>query len=303
VRARAHPKAPWSGAGLATATGCGAVSIGVELAAVVLAAAACWGTRPPSAGEWGRWLLLAALAVGYTEATSRVELLYRYLSADHGPISSMVAVWALPAALILPPGLAVLVNLAVTVHLVAWTARTAATRMHRELFTRATGALATLAASVISDVSGARAAFWSSSWSPAAALGALVAVLADTLVNASLVVAGMYAATRPVALRTLLLSRDDFALECATLILGVFLAVTLTRTPGLTPAVTAVLVLLQRSALVAKLRAAATHDGKTGLTSRAGAVASTIPKPPGVTGIAPSTLAMPYAAKSSNGST
>jgi diguanylate cyclase (GGDEF)-like protein len=67
----------------------------------------------------------------------------------------------------------------------------------------------------------------------------------------------------------LLLSRDDFALDCATLVLGAFVAAALTRTPWLTPAVAGVLVLLQRSALVAKLRDAAAQDSKTGLLNAA----------------------------------
>jgi len=129
--------------------------------------------------------------------------------------------------------------------------------------------LATLAASVISGAVGARAAFWSFSWPWWTPLGVLAAMLAFTIVNAGLIIAGMYAAIRPVRLRALLLSRDDFALECATLVLGVFVAVTLTRTPWLTPAITVVLILLQRSALVAKLRDAATQDGKTGLLNAA----------------------------------
>jgi diguanylate cyclase (GGDEF)-like protein len=181
----------------------------------------------------------------------------------------MRSVWVLPAALILPPGLAALLNVLAVTHLVVWTARTASTRTHRELFTGATEILGILAASVIAGATGARAAFWSFSWPWWAPLGVLGAVLAYTVVNAGLIIAGMYTATRPVRLRSLLLSRDDFALECATLVLGVFVAVTLTRTPWLTPAVAVVLVLLQRSALVAKLRDAATQDSKTGLLNAA----------------------------------
>jgi len=243
--------------------------LAVDVAAVALAGAAWLVSPHPSAGDWVRWLVLVGLAVGYTEATSRVELLYRYLSTDRGPRTNIVAVWALPAALTLPAGLAALLNVVVLAHLLIWTARTASTRLHRELFTGATGVLATLAASMISDATGARAAFWSFSWPWWAPLGVLAAVLAYTVVNAGLIIAGMYTATRPVRLRSLLLSRDDFALECATLVLGVFVAVTLTRTPWLTPAVAVVLVLLQRSALVAKLRDAATQDSKTGLLNAA----------------------------------
>jgi diguanylate cyclase (GGDEF)-like protein len=201
--------------------------------------------------------------------TSRVELTRRYLSVDHGPMSTMGAVWALPAALVLRPGLATLLAAVVATHVILWKARTASSRVHRAVFGEATGVLATLAASVISGAVGARAAFWSFSWPAWAPLGVLAAVVAYTLVNAGLVVAGMYAATRPVRLRTLLLSRDDFGLECATLVLGVFVAVTLTRTPWLTPAIAGVLILLQRSALVAKLTEAASQDGKTGLLNAA----------------------------------
>jgi diguanylate cyclase (GGDEF)-like protein len=235
----------------------------------VLAGAAWLTAGVPSAAEWVRWLILAMLAIGYTEATSRIEVLYRYLSVGHGPMTTMVGVWAVPAALVLPTGLAALLNVVVTAHLLTWTARTAATRLHRELYTGATGVLATLTAAAIATASGAREAFWTSGWTATAAAGVVAAVLAYSLVNAGLVIAGMYAAVRPARIRMLLLSRDDFALDCATLVLGAFVATALTRTPWLTPAVAGVLVLLQRSALVAKLRDAAAQDSKTGLLNAA----------------------------------
>lgn len=231
----------------------------------MLAGLAWLATRPPSAAEWLRWLILAVLAIGYTEASTRIELRYRTLSVGHGPMSLVVGVWAVPAALVLPPGLAALHTIVITAHLLAWTARTASTRLHRELFTGATSLLATLAAAAIATATGARAGLWTSSWTAGAVAGVAAAVLAYSLINAGLVITGMYAAVRPPRIRMLLLSRDDFALDCATLVLGAFVAVALTRTPWLTPAVTVVLVLLQRAALVAKLRAAADQDAKTGL--------------------------------------
>jgi diguanylate cyclase (GGDEF)-like protein len=240
------------------------VIVSVDLVAAGLTGLAWLPGRLPSAGEWGRWLLLVALAIGYTEATERLELLYRHLSADNSHVA-MIGVWALPAALVLPPALAVLLNVAVTARLMAWTVRTAANHTHRELFSGATGVLATLAGSTISAATGLRAAFWSFSWPVWAPLALLAAMVAYTVVNAGLVLAGIYSATRPTGLRTLLLSREDLTLEYASLLLGVLVAVTVTRTPWLTPFVTAILVLLQRSALVAKLRDAASQDGKTGL--------------------------------------
>jgi hypothetical protein len=176
-----------------------AVPLAVECTAGVLAGAAWLTAGVPSAAEWVRWLILAMLAIGYTEATSRIEVLYRYLSVGHGPMTTMVGVWAVPAALVLPTGLAALLNVVVTAHLLTWTARTAATRLHRELYTGATGVLATLTAAAIATASGAREAFWTSGWTATAAAGVVAAVLAYSLVNAGLVIAGMYAAVRPGA--------------------------------------------------------------------------------------------------------
>ena len=83
--------------------------------------------------------------------------------------------------------------------------------------------------------------------------------------NSILVLTTIYLAVGPVPWRDLLPEREELALEVGTLVLGMFLAQALIATPWLLPMVIVLLVLLQRSSLVAQLEVAAATDTKTGL--------------------------------------
>jgi diguanylate cyclase (GGDEF)-like protein len=242
--------------------------LAIDLAVAALVGVS-WLTSPaPSGADWARWLLLAALAIGYAE-TSRIGSLRRYLSAAHGPMSGLAAVWALPAALVLPPSLAAGLTLVITSHVAVRTTRTVSPRAHRAVCGPATGMLATLAASSVGSTVGAQGELWSLRWPAWTPFGVLCAMLAYILTSAGLATAFGCMSPRPAPILTLLPSRDDIALECAALVLGVLVAGTLIKTPWLTPAVTVVLMPLQRSTLVTALTEAATRDSKTGLLNAA----------------------------------
>jgi diguanylate cyclase (GGDEF)-like protein len=229
-----------------------------------------WLTGPsPSPVEWARWALLATLAIGYTDATQRIERLRGYLAAGSVPGSTTGSIWLLSAALAVTPALTALLGIVLTVHAAVRTVHRDSCHTRRTLYDGAAGTLATLAAAAVSSASSTRAQLWSMSWSAWTPLGVLCVALAYTLVDAGLAVACGYMTIRPASISMLLPSRDDLVVECCALVLSVFAAVTLTRTPWLTPALTVVLAQLQRSTLVTTMSEAATRDGKTGLLNAA----------------------------------
>lgn len=216
-------------------------------------------------GQWIRLGLLVTLGVGYVQLTSRVEVLRRYLTTNQGTAVNVTAVWAIPAALTLPVSLAVTVNVALTGHALLWTARRKISHPYRVMFVGAAAGLATMTASGIAGAMGTRHAMIFSEWRLPAGLGLLAAVAAYALVNAVVMAAGVYLATRPARVFEVMLGREDWALEGVTLILGVFVADQLWRMPWVVPAVAGAVLLVQRSMLVSRLRAAAETDSKTGL--------------------------------------
>jgi diguanylate cyclase (GGDEF)-like protein len=89
------------------------------------------------------------------------------------------------------------------------------------------------------------------------------------LINTSLVIGVIYLASRAHSLTELLPAKEEVGLEVATLVLGVMTAEVSLRLAWLTPSVLILMLLLQRSSLVAQLEVAATTDSKTGLLNAA----------------------------------
>lgn len=209
-----------------------------------------------------RWVLIVLLSLLHAEAAARIEQMRRYLVASVH--ITMTSVWAFAAVIALPTIYAATL-VAVLFAILSWQRRRQRSMTpHREIYSAAVGVLAALAASGIHHALLSRLpAGWSGGG--ASALAVLAALIVYFLINVLLVLAAIYLAIGPVPVRELLPDREELALEIGTLVLGVFTGQALISTPWLVPLVLVLLVLLQRSSLVAQLEVAAATDTKTGL--------------------------------------
>jgi diguanylate cyclase (GGDEF)-like protein len=209
----------------------------------------------------GRWLLIVGLSVLHAELTARVERMRLYLTTSAHV--TMTSVWAFSAVLTLPTSYAASL-VAVLFCFLSWQRSRQHTMIpHRDIFN---GAVAVLAALLASGVHG-----WlldrmpSMSAGGAHAIAAIAALIVYFGINSVLVLTTIYLAVGPVPLRELLPDREEIALELGTLVLGLLTAQALITVAWLTPLVLVLMVLLQRSSLVAQLEVAAATDTKTGL--------------------------------------
>ncbi len=243
-----------------------ALIVGVELLAVVAVALsvatsyrACL-TVPATS----RLLLLLLLSIAYSEITHRMQRMRRYLGG--AVVVGLHSVWALAGALILPIGYSA--ALVCGMFLAgAMRRRQQKALAYRITYTGATVVIATLAAKVVATAVQPRIVDL-----PPGALTALAIALAATaffLVNTALVVGVVYLASGARSLVELLPAREEVGLEVATLVLGVLTAETSLRLVWLIPTVLILMLLLQRSSLVAQLELAAATDSKTGLLNAA----------------------------------
>lgn len=215
----------------------------------------------PNSTDAGRWLLIIGLSVLHAESTARVERMRLYLTTSAHV--TMTSVWAFSAVLTLPTSYAVSL-VAVLFCFLSWQRSRQHTMIpHRDIFN---GAVAVLAALLASAIHG-----WllhhlpSMAGGGAHAIAAMVALVVYFGVNSVLVLTTIYLAIGPVPLRELLPDREEWALELGTMVLGLLFAQLLLNVAWLTPLVLLLMVLLQRSSLVAQLEVAAATDTKTGL--------------------------------------
>lgn len=238
----------------------------VEILAVILTGLALVAERPFGT-DILRFGLLLACAIGYAEATRRVEMFRRYIDPDATKVwTNYTSVWAFAGVLVLPAGYAALLTASVYGHVLVEGQRTRTVRPHRLLFTAATMVLATLAAAGLLSRAPHLVEPYSSMVT-AAAVGLALALF--WLVNLGVLVSGMYLAVRPPRLSSLLPDRGGVAFEYVTLTLGVVTAVFVLHTVFLTPLVFILIATTHRSSLVSDLRVAASTDIKTGLLNAA----------------------------------
>ncbi len=213
----------------------------------------------------GRWVLLAAVSLLHAEAASKIERMRRYLAA--GTHVTMTSVWVMTAVLVLPAGYAG-VLVALLFGFSSWQRkRQRALLPYRDVFNLSVAVLATLAASGIHILLDQHLPAM-----PAHGVTAIAAIVAAAVyfgLSALLVLSAIYLAVGPMPLTDLLPDREETALEVGTLVLGIFTAQTVLLMPWLLPFVVVLLVLLQRSSLVAQLEVAAATDTKTGLLNAA----------------------------------
>jgi diguanylate cyclase (GGDEF)-like protein len=214
----------------------------------------------PTKTDAARLALLAVLGVVVAVVVSRTERSHRAMA--RGPTVDPTSVWTFAGALLLPAGYAALLVVVMYAHTMLRTRRDRSWYPHRIAFTGAAIALAVLTAQAINH---SAAAMPHIPVGAARALGVLCALVAYRLINDTAIAAVIWLATRPAAFTDVLLRRDEYAVEVATMILGAFTAQTIIQMPWLTPAVLLLIVMMYRGLLARKLEVEATTDGKTGL--------------------------------------
>ena len=214
----------------------------------------------PTKTDAARFALLAVLGVVVAGVVSRTERSHRAMA--RGPTVDPTSVWTFAAVLLLPAGYAALLVVLLYAHTMLRTRRDRSWYPHRVTFTGATIVLSVLTAAAINR--------WVSEMphlpeGAARALGVLAALVAFRFVNDGAIAVVLWLATKPAAFTDVLVGRDEFAVEVATMILGAFTAQTIIQLPWLTPAVLVLIVMMYRGLLARKLEVDATTDGKTGL--------------------------------------
>jgi diguanylate cyclase (GGDEF)-like protein len=215
--------------------------------------------------DLGRLAVLLVLWVVFEEASNRIARM-RVRLATYGHVD-MTSVWTFAAALILPPGLTILLCLVVLGH--AWFRheRSSGMRAYRQVFGGAVVIASCLTSRLVLDL------FPIGITGPGqpvrVVLAIAVAVLVYSAVNFFVLFVAIYLAVRPVKLTELLQNRQDVTLEFATLCLGGLTALALADQPLLAVLVVPPLFVLERSVLTKQLEVAATTDAKTGLLNAA----------------------------------
>lgn len=202
---------------------------------------------------------LVALGLGKEELTRHVERMRRRYSDT--PHQNMTSVWTLAAALVLPPGLAVVVVGALYAYL--WLriwSPVGGTRAWKALFSAAAVTLSCYSATAVMHIFVIRPTF-----TGPAVLMAGVAILIYSMVNLGLVAGAIAFITSERTLRRLFGTAADSGLEYATLTLGAVTAVLMLDRPWFVLMLIPTLVLLHRNLLVRQLEEAASKDPKTGL--------------------------------------
>lgn len=243
-----------------------ALIIGVELAAVLATALSVAVSYQEclSATAAGRLALLLLLSIAHSEITYRTQRMRRYLGG--AVLIDLDSVWAFAGALILPIGYSA--ALASGLFLVAAVRRRQQkTLAYRLAYSGATVVIATLAAKLVATSIQPRV----HELPPGALTAVAITAAAVTffVVNTALVIMAIYLASGAPSLTGLVPAKQELGLEAANLVLGVMAAELILRLAWLTPTVLILMLLLQRSSLVAQLEVAATTDFKTGLLNAA----------------------------------
>ena len=241
-----------------------AVVVGLLVASVV----ACFADGVAPGLAWV-WLALALVVAGVasTEASLGVEQKRRQ-SDDH-PHLDLSSVWTFAGAVLLAGPLAVVVAIAIYLHIYLRVWRRNRVPVHRVLFSTATILLAVQAAAAVTDRIGRDELFRS----VPGVLAVVAAMVVYMLVNLALVVLVIVISGPSRRLATVCQAIgpfDDVALEFATLAMGALVAAAAsTFGPpyvllGLPP-----LIVLHRTRLVRQLEEDASTDGKTVLLTAA----------------------------------
>lgn len=231
----------------------------VEAAAVLLVVV--FPGAAPTGLDLVRFGVLLVAACVQTELSLSTEKARRYL-AD-GPHISMTSVWMFGSALVLPAVLAVALTVVLYAHLwvrVWWPVQRRSA--YRVVFSASTIVLGCVSVPPVLALFGVDDLL-SGDWRVLPAI--VVAALVYTTVNGALVAVGikLHHPDRPWS-RTLG-SKDENALELATLALGGLVAVAVVAQPSFVVLMVLPVVVLHRHILMRQLEEKAAQDSKTGL--------------------------------------
>ncbi len=236
-----------------------ALLLTVELIALVWTVGALID-NPGSAQVWIDLAVLLGLGLVFEEMSRRVARIRLLISL--GPNPDMTSVWTFAAAVLLPPGQAAVLAIAVAVHLWLRQYRGNASAPYRRVYTAATVVVACLAASALLHPAGSHI---DTGYSVAAAALVVAAIILYTSVQRLLISAAVVLSGGP-SHRAMVLGRwDENALEIATLCLGYLTALVLADAAWLVVLVVLPMVLLQRGGLMKQLERTASTDTKTQL--------------------------------------
>jgi diguanylate cyclase (GGDEF)-like protein len=241
-----------------------ALVVAVDTAAAVLGVTALVRSTI-TAGDLLRFGLLAAMSVAYLEASRQLEVRRRLFVPADSSHFDMSSVWILAGALVLPPGLAVLIAVSAYVHLWIRSWRSLdGVRAYRVAYNGATMVLTCLVVSAAADASG-----MSGAKGPELFLAIVVGALTYRVVNRVLVLLAIAVSVGVRRLATVTGTLTDNTIEFATLALGAATAVLVLKIPPLAVLVLPAVFLLQHRALLMQLVQAATVDPKTALLNAA----------------------------------
>jgi len=233
--------------------------LGVEFVTVVATVRAI-ADSSWSGLHFGRFLLMLMLGIAYFELTYQLHRMRSSFGRDK--LVELNSVWTFAAVILLPLGY----TIGLVIGLFAFAGlrrRQQRGTPHRLAYSAAVLVLTAVAAHAVAVRLNPGLAALPSGPSAAGAIAASAAVF--IVLNVALVATVIFLAAGPMPLRDLIPARDELGLEVATLVLGVLTAEMIHDQVWLTPAVLILMLLLQRSSLVAQLQVAATTDTKTGL--------------------------------------
>lgn len=211
-----------------------------------------------------RFAVILGLAVLFEEGSHKAaQLDIRLSDSMH---QDMTSVWTIPAALVLPGGLAAALIVVLYGYMWFREYRPSGRAPYRTVLSVAAVLVGSLSANAV--VGGTTLHLQSYGWSWLAAGAVAAGVLIHASLNRGLIT--MSWTLRGMELRQLVGTWDENLLEYGTLCLGALVTISVAFEPGLTPLVLVPMIPLQRSALVRKLEEVATTDAKTGLLNAIG---------------------------------
>ncbi|WP_236808783.1 GGDEF domain-containing protein [Amycolatopsis albispora] len=223
--------------------------LAVDLTALTGAAAA-FHALPVPARDWRPFWILLACCVVYVEVSRSIDR----SRADFldGPHIDLNSVWMFAAALLLHPGLAAVV---ISVSFAYRWLRVRHRPVYRQTFSAAASIVSAYLANLVPFAPQEFAIFG--------------AALIYGLSNTALITFAVYRSRPGSRLREAMFTPADYALEAATIALGVLLAWALVDWPPVLVLIMGVTLVLHRSTLVQQFREQAGADGKTGLLNAA----------------------------------
>ncbi len=237
-----------------------ALVLAVEIVAAALLVGCFLFYPVPAASVLGLCVLGLCSLIEVELSRRVVRLRERHRDTPH---KTFHAVWLLPAALLLPPGLVAVLVLAT--YAFVWT-RIYRHTPHRWVYSAATALLGYTGASIAYHaMSGSRVGTLREG-----GLGVLTALAAGALalgVNYLLVAAAIRLSVGGVTRKQAFGDSGEQLIEVSSICLGLLVAEVFTVEPYLAPAALPVVALLQRTVLFAQLQRAARTDAKTGLAN------------------------------------